>query len=817
MQTTTWIRNLLLVGALWVPACTIHSTEEPDDDSSEADASSTDTDDSSESDDPSETDPGGPDTDDPSGTDTDGTGTDESSEGDESSENDAGGTDDASTDDGSDSDEGSSETDPLTSDEDSDDEGPDAGANGDETDEPEPTDEADEPTDEADETDEPTDETDAPGVVEPPPSGALDDEARGSIGTLLLQVTAAQAQATPGQRVLYSITVGNRSNAPVEGVNVLFRVPDGHSFNNANDAHPNSSNCGGNATCSPGEEASWNLGSLAAGSTQTIFVNPQVLDTVTAGNAIDTFVRVSATGVNPISVVKTVPVIANPILELALGAGADAVAPGQSIEFELDLGHVGDTTLTGGELQLELPGELSVTAISDGGSEIDDGRIVWPVGNLPMGATLRRTVTATVSASAIPGDVLNPRASLSHDGGQSSVAQLPLSVIAEPHPLSLTITSTPSPAVPGGLVLHQATITNSSVRAIEGINLVMRVPRGLSFNNTIGADPDSSNCAGNATCSADEEASWTIASLPAGTSESIFINPTVVETVVEDGMLISASFALRAAGFNPINVFESFPVVVGSQAQLTLDTLVDPVVPGQSFTYYVHVGQVGTVALGNARLELALPALSSVEAISDGGTQAASGKVVWNLGTVPVAGTVRHSVTVKVAENATAASVLGSRAELRYDGGEEVDAAAEHALSVVGVALPLSVTFDALPDESAAVNSRILYTTTITNNLSRAVDGVSLLLRVPTGLSYNRTTHADPDSSNCGGNATCSAGEEGAWTLGTLTSGETRIVTVNPLVEPSSIGGSLVTVVQRLKASNLGGTIILRKTVPTRD
>ena len=62
------------------------------------------------------------------------------------------------------------------------------------------------------------------------------------------------------------------------------------------------------ANCAAGGEAFWNLGSLAAGASQMITVNPQVLNTLLAGSLIPTPFSLSFTGdTAPIFVDLVVP------------------------------------------------------------------------------------------------------------------------------------------------------------------------------------------------------------------------------------------------------------------------------------------------------------------------------------------------------------------------------------------------------------------------------------------------------------------------------------------------------------------------------
>jgi len=639
------------------------------------------------------------------------------------------------------------------------------------------------------------------------------DEGHLSTGPLVFQVTTAQTPAIPGQALLYTITVGNTAATAVAGVNVLFRVPEGLSFYYTTDADPSSSACG-NGTCSAGEEASWSLGTIGPGMTQTIQVSATVLGTVGTGSNLASFFRLSATDINPVTLTKNTDVRVLPAAELTFGASADPVIAGQSVELTLDVGQIGDMPLSGALLKLYLPSSMQPGTLSDGGTLDTSGAIVWPIGDLDVGSTLRRTVTATVAGGVVSGDIMNPRATLEYAGGSSvdHVAQVPISVVGAAPPLTLTVSAANSPAVPGGRVLYYATVANRSLRAIDGVSLAFRVPRELSFYYTTDATPNSSAC-GNGTCDADELAEWNLGSLAAGTSQTVEIDPSVVLANAGDGSLVSGPFLVRATGVNPLNTFKTLPTRAKPAAQLALGTAVDPIVAGQAFSYEVDVGQIGTQSLSSATLKLVLPGGVTPGTASDGGTVAGN-VVTWSVGTLAVAGAVHRSVQVTASSALKAGVVLGARATLTYDGGQELDAQSEHALTVIGAPLPLTSTTTASVSP-VVLGGRVLYTTTIKNVSERAVNAVTFSVRVPTGLSFYYTTDADPDSSACG-NGTCSAGEEAVWNLGTIAPGAIKIVTYNPLSDAALTGGSLLHTPLRLSATDLGGTMQWKSTLPTK-
>lgn len=647
-----------------------------------------------------------------------------------------------------------------------------------------------------------------------PPVTDYEDVGRGTTGPLVFQVTSVQSPAVPGQALSYAITVGNTGDVAASNVSVLMRLPVGMSVAYAADALPDTDNGCGNYVCDPNEEATWTLGSLPAQSTQTIWVRGNILATVGEGDEVAPLFRLSAKDQDVLNITRPTPVQAVAPAELTLTASADPVVAGQLVELSLDIGQTGATPLAGAALRLELPGSLQVESVSDSG-KVTGNEVSWTIGAVAVGASFHRSIWVKVHPKAVPGDVLNPRASLTFDGGLEvdDVAQVPLSVVPEAEPLSLTVTQLNGPAAPGGTVAYQMTVANTALRAVDGITMALQVPPEVSFAYAQDSEPDTANGCSNYVCAAHEEAPWTIGTLEAGTSKTVTVIATVPANAAGSGTLITTPFAVRAAGINPVNALKTVPVFAKPASQLILGTEVSPVVPGQTFTYDLDVGQVGAKALAATKLVAYLPSGVTVGTISDGGT-VKDGMVTWDLATVGVAETRHRSVQVTVPADAAAGSTLMARSRLSYTDGLELDAQSEYPVSVVAEPLALGVTLTAAP-AIGVPGQKVLYSTTIKNNSARAVDNLRLLLR--TGdYSFGYAADADPDTDNGCGNYVCGFGEEASWTFATLKPGGSTLITANATVLASLTGGSLLVSHQVLTATELGGTILLQKTVPTK-
>jgi hypothetical protein len=629
---------------------------------------------------------------------------------------------------------------------------------------------------------------------------------------LVIDVSAATNPVVPGQRLMYTMTVGNVSSRAVDGVRVLLRVPTGLQFSIILDADPNPT-CN-STVCPAGAEAVWTLGTITAGTTKTISVNASVLQNVGNTDSIATSVTLTATGVNPINVTKTVQVYNMPSAQLALGTAYSPVTPSQSFTLDLDVGQIGTAALAATELRLSLPAGLSAGTISDGGTQDMPGQIVWPLGSFAVGAALHRTVDVTVDPGVPPGSVLAAHATLIFDGGVAIDASTdrPISVVAAAPPLQVDVGVASSPVVPGGRLLYTITASNVSARAIDGVNLLLRTPTGVQFSVLVDADPtascNSTLCPGNA------EANWNLGTIAAGASQTITVNALVVATEVGDGSLMIAPVTVRATGVDDINVSKTVQVFGQPAAQLAFGAVVGPVTAGQSFTLDLDVGQIGTSALAGAELRVVLPEGLALGTISDGGTQPTPRNVVWSIGNFAVGATLHRTVAVTVAGTAVPGTIASAHAALTYDGGDPVDAVADYAISVAPAVMPLTMDIVATPNP-VAPGARLLYTTTITNTSARAVDGVSVLFRVPFGLNFSIITNADPDPTCV--SSLCSANFEALWNVGTLAVGGSQIITVDALVAATVLQGSLIPSSTKLAATGLTSPIWVHTTVPARQ
>ena len=457
-----------------------------------------------------------------------------------------------------------------------------------------------------------------------------------------------------------------------------------------------------------------------------------------------------------------------------------------------------------------MPSGVTVSAISDGGAEVNPGEVVWSEGSLDVGMSLQRKITVTADAALTAGQILNARAQLTHDGGQAvdNTSEHGITVVSRALPLEVDISTSANPVVADEHVLYTLTISNPSLLPVNDVNVQLRIPAELTFHNTRDVEPNPTGCS--TTCSPTQEPNWNLGTLAAGESRTITIN-ALVDSVLS-GNLITTPVRVTATDLgDTINLLNTVAVFSSPSADLALSASTDPVVANETFTYQIDVGNTSAGALTSTELRAFLPSGVTVNAISDGGAEVATGEVVWSVASLNSGASVYREITV-VADGVAVGDTLTLTAIISHDGGLEIDHRSEFSVSVgetTGIASLLSVDIVATPQPVAS--SGILdYTVTVTNGYGLPVDDINVQLRVPAELTFHNTGDVEPDPTGC--STTCSPTQEANWNLGTLAAGASQIITINATVAAGLADGTMIVAPIRVTATSMEETINLQHT-----
>jgi uncharacterized repeat protein (TIGR01451 family) len=100
----------------------------------------------------------------------------------------------------------------------------------------------------------------------------------------------------------------------------------------------------------------------------------------------------------------------DPVVTLLKSGPAEAQA-GDAIRYILRYENIGPETASDGVVTDTLPAQLKFVSASDGGTfDSTTGRIIWQVGDVPVGASDTLVLRATVRARNTPGTLVVNRA-----------------------------------------------------------------------------------------------------------------------------------------------------------------------------------------------------------------------------------------------------------------------------------------------------------------------------------------------------------------------------------------------------------------------
>ena len=652
-----------------------------------------------------------------------------------------------------------------------------------------------------------------PGRFEPvltvrDPEG-LEAQLDAAVTVLPLQVDLAVAETVvAGERVRYEFTISNVSLVPVTGVELVFRVPASVSFSPRDGAVPNARGC---FTCADGAEASWSFASIPAGASQSIIIDALVADSNASGAEISNRIAVTADAfTQTISAEATIRVENQPSAELAVTALQDPVQAGERLTVHVDIGNVSTGNLGDVVVRSRLPREIIVDTISDGG-QLDEvsGEVVWNLSQLAVLNTRRLSMELLIPATAVPGQILAISSTIEQSGAMQPIAGMTdiITVADQRSPLQFDISMSNAPIPAGGRANYHITVSNVGLVPVTDVDIALLVPAGISFSPSADAEPNARSCF---TCVQGALASWSFQSMQAGASQTITINASVLESL-QAGSLVEALFYVYASNVSNVITHRS---VIGidndPDSRITLSASADPVIAGQEITVSINTGNVSSTNLENAIVMLEVPVGVTVGSISGSGAQAGDdGMISWPAQPLPVLSSLVYSATLTVPGDAVAGEILSFRSSLEHDGGMVVDALAEQVVTVV--ASQPALRLEIVPaDQTVSGGGRLSYEFSITNDALIPVQNISVLYRVPSGVSFSPSADADPDASNC---FTCNAGAEAIWSFPSIQSGETVTISVNTNVSDQLQSGSLIDTVIEVRADGLNDTIHLSNVV----
>ncbi|MFL5737671.1 MAG: hypothetical protein ACJ76P_10065 [Actinomycetota bacterium] len=596
-----------------------------------------------------------------------------------------------------------------------------------------------------------------------------------------------------GDSYSYDLVVTNGGPDSATNVSVSDSVPAALSIDTVHD--------GGGSCSVTGQDVDCSKGSLANGATWTITIDVTV-DAVRTAGAISNTANVSADEGDPDnsnnSDTQDTTVSPSADISITKTDSADPVDPGDGYSYDLVITNTGPDAATNVSVADSVPASLSIDSVDDGGGScsVTGQDVGCTLASLASGTTWTVTVDVTVDP-AHPGGTLSNTASAfadqhDPDGSNNSDTQ-DTTVNAPPPPpsadVSVAKTDSADPVNPGDAYSYDLVVTNNGPDAASNVALSDAVPAALSVDTVHD---------GGGSCSVTgQDVSCTLASLANGATWTVTVDVTVDPAHL--GGTISNTASVSADESDPdgsnnastqdTTVDAPPPPPPSADVSVAKTDSVDPVDPGDAYSYDLVVTNNGPDAASNVALSDAVPAALSVDTVHDGGGSCSVTGQDVSCTLASLANGATWSVTVDVTvDPAHPGGTISNTANVSADENDPdgTNNASTQDTTVNGPPPPAQADVSVTKTDTAdPVNpgDSYSYDLVVTNNGPDSATNVALSDSVPVALSV--------DTVHDGGGACSVTGQDLSCDLASLANGATWTVTLDVTLDPAHPGGTI--------------------------
>jgi uncharacterized repeat protein (TIGR01451 family) len=521
--------------------------------------------------------------------------------------------------------------------------------------------------------------------------------------------------------VTYTVTVTNNGPSTATGVTVTDS-PGGGLSGLA------SAGCSGSPLVCP-------VGSLAPLASATLTVTAIVQAGLPAGTTVSNTATVSAATADPVpdNDSATAAILTSaPQADLAVSkTGPATVVPGETVSYVVSVTNNGPSTATGVFLT-DTQGVVLTGASSPGCS---GSPLVCLVGSIAVGDRASFTVTATVDPTLPTGSSVTNTVSVTATtadpvpGNDSATAT---ATTAQPS-ADLAATKTgPATVTPGVAYPYTVTVTNNGPSTATAVTLTDTLPPGVSLSAASGA-----TCAGSpAVCD--------LGPVSPGTSVTVTLDVLPTASLVP-GTVLANTATVSSAAADPVSTNDTATATsdTGPRSPNVTLTKTTPatMTAGATTTYTITATNAGpsdaTVVVATDALDPHLSFVSSTPA----GCTASAGSVTCALGTVPAGGSQSVTLTLLVASDTPAGTVIANGAVATSPDQADIPPAPLTPGPPVQLSADLAVTKTG--PGTVIAGAPFDYAITVTNNgPSDAAGGVTGVDTLPLGIELLSTNGA---------------------------------------------------------------------------
>ncbi|MEP3478867.1 MAG: SdrD B-like domain-containing protein [Fuerstiella sp.] len=439
------------------------------------------------------------------------------------------------------------------------------------------------------------------------------------------------------------------------------------------------------------------------------------------------------------------------------------------------------------------------------GTSFNETTGVWTIGELaPLDSRLL-TLTLTVAATAVDGNVTNTVVVTGVNETDSNPANDMASedtTISSAVDIQIEKSDNADTIIAGsgaGNLVYTLTASNNGPSNATGVTVrdafLAALPTGFQIDSAIGT---SGSTFDNST------GIWTIGNIDSAASQTLVVTLTVAANAASGVVTNVAELqSVDQTDSDPNNNVDTELTNIIRQVDVSVTKTdnSDPIVAGSgagNLIYTVTASNAGVsdasgVVIADPFL-LILPAgFTLVSAIGSGASSFDTGASEWTIPSLPAGSTETLTLNITVDASAAATTVT-NRVEItsvvEADTNASNDIATEDTTVIreVDLALTKTDTFDPVTAGSGVGN--VVYTVTLENNGPSDATGVTvfddLVTNLPTGFSFASATGTGGSTFNS---------TTGIWTVGDLASGDSRVLTLELTAGAAAAVGTVVNTV----------------------
>ncbi len=449
----------------------------------------------------------------------------------------------------------------------------------------------------------------------------------------------SDGNANPGDTLEYTIVLTNNGNQDASTVSFSDSLDTNHDLIVGSVTTTRGTVTSGNTA---GDTAvGVNVGTLPGGGGSATIKFRVIVDSPLAAGVTEARNQGSASGGNipntPTNRVDT-PLIAAPDLQISKVDDVAGVIPGDSannqITYTITYANTGNQNATGVVITETVPANTTYIASGSSAWSCADGApagttCTLTIGNLTAGAAPASAVFKVRVNNTVPAGVTQIKNTVTiADDGANGVDPTPENntddedtpVSAEPD-VYVTKADNPDPVTPGATLAYTLTVGNRGNQGATGVEVTETVPDNTTY---VASGSSAWSCADGAP--AGTTCTLTIASLPAGSGQSLVFRVAVNNPVPAGTTGLSNSVSVRDDGSNGTdpntdNNRDSEPTDINAAPDLTLQKGDDDITatPDGTITYTINYSNVGDQDATGVTITETIPANTNTVGLTNSG------------------------------------------------------------------------------------------------------------------------------------------------------------------------------------------------------